>query len=167
MRILAVWGTPFETTVKTMYNSMLTSFEYMKSFVKDYLGVEPRLIDNITHCGIVCHYIPVFDFYIDDRDKLDPKIIRQDKRTKEFVPNLRTKKGKQFYDAFNELAISLQVTDKPLHEFGIRMLSDKTNKCYSIFPTKHYRMNIYYLVCSDDIKESFGNDLKRGQMILM
>lgn len=164
MRILAVKGTPFERTINTMYKNILQAKDVMMGYVKEYLGVEPRLIECIEDCGIICKFIPVFDFYIDDRDKLDFKIIIQRSETKDFVPNISTLEGRRFSRTFEASAILMQVTDDILHKYGIRMVSPKTHKCYSIFPDYDEELHAYYLECSDDIEESFGDDLLCEQM---
>lgn len=167
MGIVAVWGSPFEKTLKVMCNDIMQAKSVMMNYVKEKIGFEPHLIDSIYHCGIVCKFIPVFDFYIDDIRKIDGRILRKDRKTKQWVPNMRTSEGKKFYREFDNLATLESVTDKPLHEYGLSMADENQCTYYKIIPYYDAELHTYYMECSDDIMESFGDDIKYNQMIFV
>ena len=128
-----------------------------QDLVKNFVGVRPIDVFHEFHWGTISEMLPEFVFNENDSENIDSKQMRRLKGTKRlWVPNLRYKAGRELDEAIRELAKEYKVTDKPLHEYGIRMVVLENCMSYRIKPFHDIKNDRYLLYCADGIPKAFN-----------
>ncbi len=157
MRIIAKKGTAFEQTVKVMYDRKKSAFSGACDIVEKLVGVRPIEIYHIFHWGVVSRLLSEFAFAPQDFSRINLKYLRRSKRDRwMWVPARRYKEGKELDDIFSRFAKDNELTDEPLHEFGIHMEDWKNDVSYVIRPAYDKDKDRYLLCCSDGIPRAFN-----------
>ena len=156
MKLIAKKGTAFEQTVKQMCEEMELSTNEALDMVERAAGVRPLNVFHVFHWGTISRLIAEFDIHADDRERVNPCVLRPKKGCSTvFVPSLRHKEGKKFADTFRAYAIEHEIKDEPLNEYGINMVDWKRGVSHSIRLAHDKKKGRYMLICSNSIPESF------------
>lgn len=159
MKLIAKKGTAFEQTLKKMYEKITDGRFTARSMVGDIVGVMPMDTYIIFHWGIISKLVPEFVFDEKDSKRINPKYLRKMKGTKDvWVPALRYKEGNQLDNIFREFAKKYEVTDEPLHKYGIHMVDIANGRSYAIRVCYEKTNDRYLLKCSDSIPKAFNKD---------
>ena len=157
MKIIAKKGTAFEQTIKAMCEKMTEGVTGAQKMVEKAVGIKPINVFHIFHWGTISRMVPEFDIHPDDRSKIDPRILRKKKDCESvYVPALRYKEGKRLDEDFRVFAKEHEVTDEPLNEYGIHMVDWKKGASHYIQLAHDTEKDLYMLVCSNSIPESFN-----------
>ena len=156
MKLIAKKGTAFEQTVKQMCEKMTEGITGAQEMVEKAAGVRPINIFHIFHWGTISRLVPEFDIQPDDRAKVNDRVLRPKKGcVSVYVPALRYKEGKELDETFRAFAKEHEITEEPLNEYGIHMVDWKKGMSYSIQLAHDTEKDLYILVCSNSIPETF------------
>ena len=156
MKLIAKKGTALEQTIKAMCEKKDFAFNGACKIVESAVGVRPKNIYFMFHWGTITKLLPEFVFDAVDGERINPKILRKKKDAKSlWVPALRYKEGKELDTMFRGFAKDYEVTDEPLHEFGIHMVDVKNGVSYNIQPAHDTETDRYMLVCSYELPRAF------------
>lgn len=156
MRLIAKKGTAFEQTIKAMCEKKIFAFSGACDIVEKSVGVRPKNIYFMFHWGTISKLLPEFEFDPVDAPRINPKYLRKKRFAKSlYVPALRYKEGKELDTMFRGFAHDYELTDEPLHEFGIHMVDMKNGVSYNIQPAHDTENDRYMLVCSYELPRAF------------
>lgn len=159
MQIYAKQGTALEQTIKAMVDKIKQGFDEANDLTERTVGARPISPACIFHWGTIMKFTPEFTFKPEDEEKIDKKVLRPIPKVKNgWKPNLRSKAGNEFRAAFYALAEKYEVTDEPLHEFGIHMVDWKKGVSHYIRPLYDPERKQYFLNCGNDIPETFDKE---------
>ena len=166
MRLIAKKGTALEQTLKEMCEKIDYALSGARDIVEKAVGVRPKNIYFMFHWGTIIRFLPEFDFDPADVSRINPKYLRKKKFAKPmyWVPSLRYKEGKKLDAMFRGFARENEVTDEPLHEFGIHMVDKKNGVSYRLRPAHDTENDRYMLICSLELPKAFDkNKLAKDQ----
>lgn len=156
MKIIAKKGTAFEQTIKEMCEKMTKGITGAQEIVEKTTGIKPVNIFHLYHWGTISMLVPEFDIHPDDKDKINPRILRKKKGcTNVYVPALRYKEGIELNATFRQFAKEYEINDDPLAQYGIKTVNFVKGVSYYCQPAHDTENDKYMLVCSTSIPEAF------------
>lgn len=163
IEIIAKKDSKMEQTFKEMYEQLQENQKTAIQLVKEVTGVEPESIGYRWGWGeIVTFLCTLIRFKKEDWDKIDPKILRRDKRDDNyFKPSLRYTAGKKFRERFRNEVTNKGLTEEPLIKIGIHTQHD--SRCSWCQPTYDEKNNRYILSCSDSLPHGFDKNIDKTQ----
>ena len=159
MEIIAKQGTPLEQTIKAMRDQIVNAYKEALDMTEQAVGARPVCPAHIFHWGTIMKLVPEFTFKPEDEDKINQKVLRPNPKVKNgWMPNKRTKDGKEFNAAFRTKADEWEVKEDALNEFGIHMVDWKKGVSHYISPIYDSERDRYILVCGNSIPEAFDKE---------
>lgn len=159
MDIYAKQGTALEQTIKAMVDKTKKAFDEALDMTEQATGARPISPACIFHWGTIMKFVPEFTFKPEDEEKIDRKVLRPIPKVRNgWKPNKRTKSGNEFNTAFRTKAEEWEVTEDPLHEFGIHMTDFKKGVSHYIRPLYDPERKQYFLSCGNSVPEAFDKE---------
>jgi hypothetical protein len=160
IKLIAKNGSDFEQTLKEMVEQMKKNLDDGMRIIKEATGVEPESIGYRWAWGEIATFLPTMvRFKQEDWDKIDPKVMRRDKRDDNyFKPSRRYTAGNILNEKFFQEVCNHCLSDEPLQKHGIHVMFD--SRSVWVQPFHDEETNRYMLLAGENLPHGFTGKAK-------
>lgn len=160
IKLVAKKGSALEQTLKAMTEQMDKNLADGKRIIKEATGIEPESIGYRWAWGEIATFLPTaVRFKKEDWDKIDPKVMRRDKRDDNyFKPSKRYSAGNKLNEKFLQEVSRQCLTDAPLIKHGINVAFD--SRSVWVQPFHDEKKNRYMLLAGENLPHGFTGKAK-------